>query len=93
MLLTSEQLRQIFRTVARQQQQSEEASAVTSEGSTVREKNTIQFISFAAFKQALIRICIYAHDKLGGQSKEQVEHAIANELNQKQMEDKLQKYV
>ena len=59
---------QQFRIVARQQLGSEKESAVNTEGSTVKEKNAIQFINFDAFKKALLRICILAHEKLGGQT-------------------------
>jgi hypothetical protein len=44
----------------------EDSSALVGEGSAVKEKNIIQFISLAAFKKALCRVCIYAHEKLGG---------------------------
>ena len=57
---------QIFRVVARTQQVAEDTSALVGEGSAVKEKNIIQFISLTAFKKALCRVCIYAHEKLGG---------------------------
>ena len=46
-----------------------------------------------AFKKALLRICILAHDKLGGQSSQQVEHALEVEVKQKQNQKRVQEYI
>ena len=91
-LVPSEDLVQIFRTVARHQQDSQ-SSAIVNAGSSVADKNVIQFISFDSFKQALVRICVYGHDVLGGLSKQQVEYK--NEVDQQKLQTdiKLKEYV
>ena len=62
-------------------------------GSIVAEKNVIQFISFESFKQALVRICVYGHEYLGGLNKEQVEHKMDVDYQYQQTEQKLKEYV
>ncbi len=73
MLISSEELVQVFRNVARHQHSNAD-SAVVNAGSIVAEKNVIQYISFESFKQTLVRICVYGHEYLGGLNKEQVEY-------------------
>ncbi len=91
-LISSEDLVQVFRNVARQQQ-TNDSSAVVNVGTTVAEKNIIQFISIEAFKQALVRVCVYGHQVLGGLSQQQVEHKTEVDHEQWQSDQKLKEYV
>lgn len=65
---------------------------MVSEGSTVKDKNMIQFISQEGFKKALVKICVLAHKQLGGQDKEQALKVLEKDLEMKKDAEAAKRY-
>jgi len=81
LLVTSEEMMGIFRIVAKQSQAGGMGTAFSSsmgvnntemraDGSSIPDKNTVQYIDVNGFKNALVRIAVYGHEYLGGLSPE-----------------------